>query len=217
MQYGVPYLKPYIKPYLSIILTHTATQVISFHINLLVSYMVSYLVYNRLLRSYHNKLWLADGLTSISSVAINIWLSWYYERLYDKVVSHYLSGLINRMSKYILDEASLRLVRKIKWGCIIIGLTYITMALWLIELNNKVLGVYVVQYIVSTVVYETVVNVDGDYSVAVKLVNWYKSRPVIVVYTPIDINEKYIESLPKVASTQQILHSDGYLVTEDYM
>jgi hypothetical protein len=211
-EYTWPYIKPYLKPYLTSALTHLVTLATSFHLNLLTCVAVDYLI-DAVLGS-------SEKSTFVTCVVVNISLSALYDRLY-ALESKILN--MDRAAQFVLDNAGETMWKVTKWCAIGVGLTYVWVALLLIRFDNRVLAIYTVQYITSTVIYETMVKTDGDYSVLYRWLQRRRGRPIVRNYAPLAIRENYLalgdgkggeDSLKHLSGSIARRNSKNQLVTQ---
>lgn len=209
--YTFTLLKPYLKPYVTHVLTHIFTLIVSFHLNLIFCAGLNYLIGID-----------DERVDFVISVGTNCILSERYEKMFE-IGNNYLN--VDRVSQYLIDNANETLFKIVKWSIILTTLLYTWMALFLIKFNNRVLALYTIQYIVSSVIYETLIRKDGDYYLLIKAYRWYYDRPVIVKVEFVDkkINELLGSNiysnpvLPRSNSSHGLIQTDGYMISEDYL
>lgn len=180
---GWTLLRPYIKPYLETSITTLISTVLSTHIGLIAGTSLNWLIYSTLLYTSFSQF-----LCFWISVCLNLYINSIYDTHIVRIVKRYVP--VDEMTEWILLNGDANFVKMVKTCFVVVSLLYIWTALLVVTFTNRLLALGTLRFIVCTIINETLIVKDGDYSVATtRLWKWITSKnPRIVFYAKKPLN-----------------------------
>lgn len=199
---GRSIIRPFVKPYVEMGLTHAIATAISIHVGMVLSVFINWLIHSTVPFEKF-----AEFLCFWTGVLLSLYMNQVYDSTLFPIVRQ--TALIEPATDWILTNADLGMLKVVKSCAVVIGLLYIWTGLLVVTFSNRMLGLSTLRFITVTIIHETIVVEDGDYSIAgTRLWKWYTStRPKVTLFTqtPLTVINDYNGIDKDVANVVEVI------------